>query len=58
MENKVILITGGSSGVGKLLVHELSQKNKVITIARRLERLDYILRITLMFIHIELICQI
>lgn len=39
MENKTILITGCSSGVGKMLATELSKYNKVIAIARRLERL-------------------
>lgn len=39
MENKTILITGGSSGVGTMLVDELSKSNKIITIARRLEKL-------------------
>lgn len=42
MENKTILITGCSSGVGKMLAGELSKKNRIIAIARRLDRLmDY-----------------
>jgi len=40
MENKNILITGGSSGVGCLLVKELSKNNNVITLARRIDKLN------------------
>lgn len=39
MENKKILVTGGSSGVGRLLVAKLSKNNMVVTMARRIERL-------------------
>lgn len=42
MENKIILVTGGSSGVGRMIVENLSSSNSniVITLARRLERLN------------------
>ncbi len=41
MTNKTILVTGGSSGVGKMIVENLaSDGNKVITLARRFERLE------------------
>ena len=39
MKNKTILITGCSSGVGKMLALELSKGNRVIAIARREEKL-------------------
>lgn len=40
MINKTVLVTGGSSGVGKMIVNKLaSEGNKVITLARRYERL-------------------
>ncbi|HAM84988.1 MAG TPA: NAD(P)-dependent oxidoreductase [Butyricimonas sp.] len=39
MKNKLILVTGGSSGVGKAIVNYLSRENKVVTLARRYERL-------------------
>lgn len=39
MKNKLILVTGGSSGVGKAIVNYLSKENKVITFARRYDRL-------------------
>ena len=39
MKNKTIFITGGSSGVGKLLTHELAKDNKIITVARRIDKM-------------------
>lgn len=39
---KTILITGGSSGVGKTLVKHFSDRYKVITIARRIEEMHRI----------------
>lgn len=39
MKDKLVLVTGGSSGVGKAIVNHLSKENKVVTIARRYERL-------------------
>jgi short-subunit dehydrogenase len=40
MTNKTIIITGSSSGVGRLLTHELSKENKVIAVARRVEKMQ------------------
>ena len=38
--NKTVLITGGSSGVGRSLVDHLSEEFQVVTCARRLEQME------------------
>ena len=40
--NKVIVITGGSDGLGKTLANDLSKDNKVIILATNEERLKQV----------------
>ena len=40
LRNKVIWITGASSGIGEALAYELSSENQLILSARRIEELE------------------
>ncbi|ESP93734.1 SDR family oxidoreductase [Pseudoalteromonas luteoviolacea] len=42
--NKVIVITGGTSGIGRQIVEQLHTKNKIVVIARKSDRLEQLTR--------------